>query len=426
MIEKSYLISVGVEEYYNPSFDKVSYAEADAKEIADAFRQLGLLDSQSKTFLGEKAVKGVVLQEISNFANFANIGDRIYIYYAGHGLSYNSQNFITFYDSSKDSPETTCFKINDILSILERSRCKQIVLFLDCCHAGLSMSGVRDAIPIFDTTALIYEHWSDTFLIGFAACGSNEISSHSSTYKHGIWTHHLLEVLNGKASSEVYSNGVVTSSALQAYLVAKTSYDARIMFTPKRLQSPERFGKDNGDFIVVDASCHFRVPESQEMIVKAIEIRSLVEGSISQLPGFIRKSHQVPKNKSQATQKFVFKIGSSLIEDAVRAVAIGAKDSFQYKRSQIPKTEVSEGVGTVACLDFDFQVTIDQSEDDPTEYILEKKANNFKLRDGYTIDAIDGILEKTIDSLFLVLKNPPKIEKIIDAIEKHQTRLLFR
>lgn len=417
MIEKSYLISIGVEEYYDHTFGKVNYAGNDAKGIADAFRQLGLLNSQSKTLVGKMATKGVVFQEIKKVANFSEIGDRIYIYYAGHGISYNSQNFITFYDSSKDAPDTTCLKINDILSILEESRCKQIILFLDCCHAGISMSGFRDSIPAFNTSKLIYEHRCDTFLVGFAACSHSETSSHSSKYKHGIWTYHLLEVLNGNADTQIYKNGVVTSSALQAYLVEKTSGDARTLFNSKRIQNPERFGKDNGDFIVADVSCYFRVSEFQGMAIKKIEIRSQTEGSISQLPGFKKGIHHVPKNKDQATKGFVSRIGSSLIEETVRNIAIKAKKCFKYKLSQIPKTEISEGAGTVVCLDFDFQISIDQSEDSPKEYILEEKAYNFSLREGYTIEAIDSVLGKTCDSIYLLLKNPPIIERLIEAIE---------
>jgi hypothetical protein len=417
MIEKSYLVSVGVEDYYDQSFGKVTYAEADAKAISDAFKKIGLPDSQSKTLFGKTATKGIVLHELNNVTGLANSGDRIYVYYAGHGLSHNSQNYITFHDSSKSQPETTCLKLNDILAILESSRCKQVILFLDCCHSGLSMAGLRDSTSIFDTSALIYEHRTDTFLVGFAACGHNETSSPSNKYGHGIWTQHLLNALNGVAEHRVYTAGVLTSSSLQEFLRSKTSEDARTLFDQKRIQSPERFGKDNGDFIVADVSLHFKKHEAPTVLVRTLEISSVVERSIKQLPGFIKGSHSVPTGRSRATIKFVHSIGTALLEEVVSDVAIKAKKAFGYKLSQAPKAEVADGVGTVVCLDFDFQVSIDQSEDSPSDYTLEKKAYNFKLREGYSVETIDAVLGKSVDSLFLLLKNPPKVESLIEAIE---------
>lgn len=417
MIRKSYLISIGVEQYYDSSFGKVTYAEADAKSIAKAFRTLGLPDEKSKTLVGSMAARGVALQDIRNFAGLANVGDRIYLYYAGHGLSHNSQNYLTFFDSSKGQPETTCLKLNEVLAILESSRCKQIILFLDCCHSGLSMAGLRDATPAFDTSVLIYEHRSDIFLVGFSACSHNELSSPSNDYKHGIWTHHLLKVLQGKAEARVYDRGVVVSGKLQQYLQEKTSEDARAKFDPKRLQNPERFGKDNGDFIVFDVSKHFLVPEKQGILVKRVELFSIATGSISRLPGFVKGSHRVPKNRNRTTENFVHEIGYSLIEEEISRVSILAKKAFSYKLRQVPITEVGDGVGGVVCLDFDYQIQLDQSVEDPGEYVLKKKAFNFKIREGYSLAEIDSIMGQSVDSLLLVLENPPEIEQLIDTIE---------
>jgi len=413
----SYLLSIGVETYNDKEFDTVAYAKNDVQSIYDAFIELGLKEENAKLLIDNSATKSLVLREVSRISKLATESERIIIYYAGHGLFYNSSNYITAWDSSIDNIEEYSISVNEILSLLSNSKAKKIILFMDCCHSGLSFIKTRDVASSFRADNLLYEQRDSEYLIGFASCKDNEQSSPLTKYKHGIWTYHLLQALLGKADQDLYKEGLLFSSKLQEYLRNKTQIDARMEFKEKRIQTPIKFGKETTDFIVADVRKHLMVEPDNKIVITNIEIMKSKTLKVNTLPGFIKSKHHVPDHYDNYTDNWIKSIGKPLIEETIDSILSKAKVEFKYKLSQKPEVDIADGYGQINALDFDFQMDLSLHTDDPSKCLVKENICNIKIREGFTIENIDNSFGDEYSTLLFHLKKSINVTEVIQKIE---------
>jgi hypothetical protein len=413
----SYLLAIGVEDYNDKDFDTVTYAKNDVQSIHKAFIELGVKEENAKILIDNSATKSLVLREVSRIAKLATESERIIIYYAGHGLFYNSCNYITAWDSSIDNIEGYSIAVNEILSLLSDSKAKKVILFMDCCHSGLSFSKTRDVASCFRADNLLYEQRDSEYLIGFASCKDNEQSSPLTKYKHGIWTYHLLQALLGKADISLYKEGLLFSSKLQEYLRNKTQIDARMEFKDKRIQTPIKFGKETTDFIVADVRKHLMVEPDNKIVINDIEIIKSKTVKVNTLPGFIKGKHHVPDHYDNYTDNWIKTIGKPLIEETIDSILYKAKIEFKYKLSQNPEVDIADGYGQINALDFNFQMDLSLHNDDPSICLVNENICNIKIREGFTIENIDNSFGDEYSTLVFHLKKAISVTEVIQKIE---------
>lgn len=69
----------------------------------------------------------------------AKENDLVLIYYSGHGkISATEQLCLTMTDTDLNLLDSTSIRISDIRDFIKGSRCKSVVLMLDCCFSGLA------------------------------------------------------------------------------------------------------------------------------------------------------------------------------------------------------------------------------------------------------------------------------------------------
>ena len=422
-MNNKYAIIVAIEDYHDQTkLGKVHYALNDANGVKNALESLGYENDNIEILTNNLATRTSTFEVIKKISNYAQKGESILFYYAGHGFYSDGKNLISCVDTSLSSLHETCISLQDILGIFNKSKSTQIMLFLDCCHSGLEFDiKLRSPISIFSTDELKYEYSNSEYLTGFAACKGNEKSKPDSEKKHGTWSYFLIKALSGEATPNPYKQGLLFSDDLQSYLKKETYNRVKLITTDKKTQTPIQFGKNTDKFIVADISEIL----SQKIIKKAassikfekITLLTEEEGSVTTLPGFIRGRHKSPSEISDYHEKWIKSIAQDLLEEEINEIGEEIRRKLRLKRKQILNTTVEEGIGEIVTTEFDYSVVISQSEDDPGVYILTRSLENFKNSQILNSENFNDVFNELFDEIEFNTKQKIDIEELIDKIE---------
>ncbi len=91
-------------------------------------------------------------------------------------------------------------------------------------------------------------------------------------------------------------------------------------------------------------------------------------GRIRKLSGF-SKHHHVPDACSTAAQGFVRKIGHPEVESTAEGLHRDLRELFGYKRRELDYS-CEDGSALIKTPDFDLEIYVDQSNEDPKNYVL--------------------------------------------------------
>ncbi len=417
-----YAVIVAIEEYHDKhNLGKVQFALNDANGIKSAIEKLGYEKDNIKFLTNNLATRTTTFEVIKKISNYAQKGESILFYYAGHGFYSDGKNLISCVDTSLSSLQDTCISIQDILGIFNKSKSSQIMLFLDCCHSGLEFdTDLRSPISMFSTDELKYEYSDSEFLIGFASCKGEEKSRPDSEHNQGAWSYFLIKALSGEAGN-IYKKGLLFSDDLQNYLKKETLNRVRLITTRKRNQTPIQFGKNTDKFIVADVSEIL----SQKIIKKAsnsikfekITLLKEEEGYVNSLPGFIKGRHKTPNEISDYHDNWIKSIAQKLLQEEINEVGKGLLQTLKLKRKQILSTTVEQGIGEIVTTDFDYIVEINQSEDNAGTYVLTRSLENFKNSEIIYSDKFNEVFDEYFDEIKLSTTQKIDIERLIDKIE---------
>lgn len=414
---------ISVENYHDSrNLRKVQFANNDAEAFIDSLVNLGSDKLKLKYLPDNLATKTTIEERIKKISKYATSTDTIVFYHAGHGFYHNGKNLISCVDTSLASLETTTIEINSILASLDKSKSNKVIAFLDCCHSGIEFSEIeRSPVSEFSTDELKYEYSNAEHLTVFASCKSDEKSQADIEREHGVWSYYLFQALSGNAKG-IYDGAILFSDKLQKYLGDNTFQRVKMITTDKKNQTPVKFGKETTDkFIVADLSKIFveqEIKEKAEGIkFERATILTSEDGWVRNLPGF-KSSHKPPKEISSYHDNWIKSISKELIEEELNQISNKLRQQLKYKRKDIDEPIVEDGSGQLSTIDFDYILTINQSQDRADTYVLTRSIENFK--NGHILNRAEfnKIFKDTFDELELSLNKKLNIESVIDKIEE--------
>ncbi len=137
---------------------------------------------------------------------FADTKDDVLFYFSGHGALTPFGGYLCAFDSQRDDWGVP---MQEIVEMANRSRARDIILILDCCHSGgfgdpsmLTAGGGRDPL------AVIRE---DMSVIGASLASQPSLEAGG----HGVFTTAILDALEGGAADHM---GWVTAPSIYAYV----------------------------------------------------------------------------------------------------------------------------------------------------------------------------------------------------------------
>jgi len=364
-----------VEKYIHKSISPVDFAEADAKGFASAIVLHGY--QAQELVPSSKATKTSIESNLRRGLGRLRTEDEFIFYYAGHGFSKNGQNFITAYDTDPNDLEATSVRLQWIFDLVDKNECERVALFLDSCESGITKIAKRRGIYTSMSEAELDAFFRGAeYRVCFSACKSSESSYPSADLKHGIWTYHLIEALQGNAPGALEEKSRLTARSLQDYLSKEVPLTLRKAYSTPEVQTPWKYGGESRNFQIADLTEILKqrnaIKPGYEQLKRTL-LRDVTTIDISSLSGFKKGFHHVPDHVSSSTEDFVVSKSSKEIEKEMNDVFDSIREHLKYKRREL----VSKA-GRIITPDFEYFVYATQNEGDPTEALIIEELTNIK------------------------------------------------
>jgi len=410
---KKLALVIAVEKYADPSIRPVRFAEEDAKGFETALK----LAEPATTILllSAKATRTTILSQLKQQLKFLTADDHLYIFYAGHGFSRDGHNYITCHDTDVNDLEGTSIKLKELLNKCGQSACQRIALFLDSCESGITdIPDIRNIYGTMSTGELEEFFRASEYRTCFASCKTRESSYSSESLKHGVWSYHVIQALKGNAKGALEKGRYVTAASLQNYVSVEIPRTLKKVFSKPVIQTPWQYGSQNRDFVIADLDGVLRKKTAANPSynqIKSIFLRFEESVKIASLSGFIKGSHRVPKNNSNATASFVERISQKDIDEAVESVFEEIRAEMKYKRN-----DITSNAGRIVTPDFEFWAECVQDSEDPEFAVMSRQLTNIspKIVDSA---AFNKVFEDYFEDLTFTFDKGVDLGELIDQIE---------
>jgi hypothetical protein len=233
--------------------------------------------------------------------------------------------------------------------------------------------------------------------------------------KHGVWTHLVIEALQGNDPLALEKARYVTANSLQNYVAKELPRTMRKLFTKPIVQTPWFHGSNTGDFLIADLKDVLKKrnavkPGFEQVKQVLLQVQESID--IDDLSGFSKKKgHFIPDGVSGASQSFVEDISQKELEDEFNAVFERIRSSMNYKRRDLTAKH-----GRIITPDFEFAITSEQDRDNPGSALITRELINISPAIVEN-EAFNEVFENYFDELTFEFNKPVNIEELIDRIE---------
>jgi formylglycine-generating enzyme required for sulfatase activity len=212
---KSVALLIGVEEYENPDISRLRYAVKDVTAVGQLLeKSLGyqtvrvLTSGTADARLKPTNVN--VFKALDSLAAEIGQDDTFLLYFSGHGFSKDGQGFLGSINVDPLSIETlqvSSVPVATLQNKLKRIKARQIILIMDACRndpeAGKGDGDNKLTVDFAKSLGVVAKAASETgggSAVLFA-CSEGERAFEEPRFEHSVFTHFLLQGLNGKAAS---------------------------------------------------------------------------------------------------------------------------------------------------------------------------------------------------------------------------------
>ncbi len=294
---KTRALIIGISDYQN--LPDLGYADKDALAFYDYLRSEsgGKIDSQNiHILINERATSAQVNAQLDWLIEESKNGDRVYIYFSGHGDAQSNLTRTPGYLLCWDSPEKSyasgnlsVYILNDYIFDLN-SRNVKTILIVDACRAGkLSGNYVNGALLTNDLVSKSIGHE-----LRLLSCGPNQYSIEGEQWGggRGVFSFHLTLGLYGKADKD--RDEMVSIAELTRYLEDQVSNEVS-----PQTQIPIVVAEDRDEIIsYVDMkmlSKQITYNSHQEHYMGMIEAKSLEDEVIKALDTSLQRYYKLFK-----------------------------------------------------------------------------------------------------------------------------------
>jgi hypothetical protein len=235
-LAKVYAVIVGVSDYHDKKMN-LKYADDDARLFYNFLKSPngGAVPDQNITLLlNTDATRANIIKAVNNQFKSAFEEDVVIVYMASHGVpsSHGDELYFLGADTDRENLEGTGVSQYDIQKALNNCRSQKKIWISDACHSGSVgangsiMRGEEERAASNMVNRLLSNVASyDKSLILLTASSAGETSQESAQWGggHGVFTHYLVEGLQGAADEN--KNGLVDVRELYEYVRSRVSKD---------------------------------------------------------------------------------------------------------------------------------------------------------------------------------------------------------
>ncbi|MBY0508029.1 MAG: caspase family protein [Bryobacteraceae bacterium] len=217
-IPRSYALVVGIAEYAKlPPKGQLKFPARDAAAV-----YASLISPEGGQFppenvhrlIGKQATLANLRKELEEWLpSVSKDGDRVVIYFAGHGFVSNGQAYLAPYDIDLADIPGSSYAMTTLGQVVgNKIKAKWKVLLTDACHSG-AITPEADASRINGSLTRL-----DQSLFSLTASRDREQSFESDIWGggHGVFTYYVMKAIEGEADDN--RDGVVTADELAEYV----------------------------------------------------------------------------------------------------------------------------------------------------------------------------------------------------------------
>ena len=382
------------------SLTGVAYARADATAFADTLRtmhaDLDPSDVCIELIFDKDASLTALKDTISYTAYGLGADDLFVLYYAGHGYHTPAGNRLTAYDTNTLNLSGTTLDLReDVLQLVEKSKCTHALLFVDACAEHVrDLDYARDMVDdlhVDDLAAFLRSGW---YFAAFLSCSPGEKSYSAPGLQHGVWTYHLLQALRGDVAAALTRGRWLTDAGLRDWLKDSVPRYVTQQMSVKGTQTPQAIVSSSNTF-AIPLALPPATPENATLSQIGLQItdaylESTETGQIKDLSGFNKRRHWVPEDYNEHTDAWVGQLLEETVAEDVQEIYSTSKQVLNLRRKDTSREANSEG-GSVDTPAFRYSIEPGQSPQDPVEYVIVRR---LVLRDHWTA------LRETIEQIF--------------------------
>jgi tetratricopeptide (TPR) repeat protein len=239
---------VGINNYQDPTFRPLQYAETDAKAFAQ-----WLLDPRGGAWnraevyvaAGQEATKERLEAQLMQLCvHAAEQGDLIFIYFAGHAFvdDASGEGYLAGSNTIYSQPSSALSLASLARQALGLSRASQIILMLDCFQTGFAWNQRRaspfDFQPLIGSTLQQILQQSQGRIV-YCACRGNDMVPEVGEKGLGTTLYRTIVGLSGPAKDPL--TGQITLQQLYAYTTSKAGAQ----------HQPQIFGQESRPIVLV-------------------------------------------------------------------------------------------------------------------------------------------------------------------------------
>jgi tetratricopeptide (TPR) repeat protein len=237
-VPRSYALVVGVAKYPNlPPEKALHFTERDAESIYQILisPQGGNFRAQNvQLLIGEKATLGNLRRQLEEWLpSVAQEGDRVLIYFAGHGFLYEDRAYLAPYDIDPKNIRGTGYPMEDLGRVVgSRIKATHKILLTDACHSGAITPQAEPQNEAVNRKLLDLS----SSMFSLTASRDREQSFESQQFGggHGVFTYYVVKGLEGEADAN--ADGIISADELAEY----ARYNVRQATTARQTPTSDR------------------------------------------------------------------------------------------------------------------------------------------------------------------------------------------
>lgn len=307
-MSKKYALLIGVGDYQDLAIPALKKPIHDVIGISKILTnpRIGGFSEQNVDMLINPTFK-LAQRTIYNFFQSARREDLLLLYFAGHGFLIERQLHLALLDTEKEYIALESVSATFIATQMVKSRAKEQVLMLDCCH-----SGAFESPPGLKASANV---------VVLAASDRTEFAWEDGDSDYSLFTHHFIEGLE-KGQVDCDADGCVSVEEVYKYIRKKliSSSQKPVRLYPFGRQedqiiiakSPSFVNLHDSSFVVNDIKIPYMIPEYLflgENSISKNDIRSIYENTEILLPEkllYLKDEHIHKKLEEAKTKGLTF------------------------------------------------------------------------------------------------------------------------
>lgn len=220
---KTWVVSVGIDDYQRDSVPDLQFADADAKLMAQAFQDLARVPAgnvfvlTSDTIVEDNTPKATnILYRLSWLKQHAGAADTVVFFFAGHGMHVDGRGFLLTEEADSRSTDTlkaSSLPVDTLFGSLRAIPCARVMTIFDACRndpTGKATPSLSE--PLTQNLSLTTAALQSATVF---SCNIGERSWEWKEKQHGFFSYHFAEGLKAGA---LQSDGRITLQSLTNYL----------------------------------------------------------------------------------------------------------------------------------------------------------------------------------------------------------------